>query len=194
MKTYDFEHLEDKVLHQEIDKRVNQSETDFKGIVDYDPLFMYQIVNKCYSMKDLLLAAGVKVRSPNMYCPFHDDEFTGKQSAKFFYDDDTMYCFSENKSYTAYHVLKYIYGLDMKKKFLEAWKGLSEHEREILMRDYGGDSEVSRTDFISEVWRKCVLILSKFKKGEVTFKQHKNALYKIFKMIHEDNNKKRLEA
>lgn len=193
MKTYDFENLEpEEEVKLDTNNESNQENYDFEGVIDYDALFMYHIINKCYSMKSLLEEAGIDTSGTNMYCPFHDDVLTGKKSAKFFREDDSLYCFSENRVYTAYHALRYLYGANMKKVFLKAWGGLSDPEKEQLMHEYGGDSEVLKTDFISPVWRQCIIILGKFRKGEVTLHQHRNALYKVLKMIHDDNTEKRL--
>lgn len=191
LKTYDFDLEGEEEEIEEKGEKVDNGD-DFEGVADFDPLFMFTVINKNYSLRDLLEGIGAEVGGSNMYCPFHPDSLTGKPSAKYFDNDDSLYCFSENKMYSAYHALKLLYGKNMKKVFYKAWKGMNETEREEMMREHGGDSQVDDGEFISPVWRQCRIIMGKFSKGEVSFKQHRNAMYKVIVMMYEDGLRKKM--
>ena len=195
--TYDFdfldkEEVEDKGVEIEKGEGKKEEDYDFEGVRDFDPLFVFHVINKNYSLRELMENLGIEVGSSNMFCPFHPDSLTGKPSAKYFENDDSLYCFSENKMYSAYHALKDLYGMDMKKVFYKAWKGMDETEREGMMREFGGERSGNDKEFVSPVWRQCRIIMGKFRKGEVSFKQHKNALYKVMTMMHEDGIKRKM--
>lgn len=184
MKDFDFHFEEPEQPEDSVNtvNSINEENYDFKNI-DYNSLLMYHVINRCYSMKELLEGLGIYVKNTNMYCPFHDDALTGKPSAKFHQDTDSLYCFSESKSYTAYHVLKILYNANMQEKFNTAWKGLSEADRERMLIEYSKDSNPEKLDFINPIWKQLAVVTSKFSKGEVTLHQHRNALYKCLEML-----------
>jgi len=91
-------------------KPIDDIKTDNKPVFkvnDFDKTIMnkasglvkFEAINRKYSLKKLLKGAGLHPESQNMYCPFHDDELTGKPSAKYHPDTDKLYCFSESKMY-----------------------------------------------------------------------------------------------
>ncbi len=191
MRTYDFDFVEQTGLNQET-KIENKDDNMF---ADFDGLFMYNVINYYYSLKQLLIDYGVKVRTANMFCPFHADKSTGKPSAKYFEKDDSLWCFSESKKYTAYHALKLLYNADMKERFSLAWSQIPLADREKLLRDYGNNSNSYKASrYVNSIWTQLKFVWEKFSLGEVTFAQHKNALYKIFSIIAEEEQKKILEV
>lgn len=180
----DFSFGEEVVEKKPVEKKENN---DFVN-VDFGDLLIYHAINKVFSLKELLNEMGIEVKSTNMYCPFHHDELTGKPSAKYFSDTDSLHCFSEQKTYSAYHALKILYGANMKEKFKKAWNQLGEADRERLLIEYGdGDGKRDADkDYISPVWRQLAgLVLVKFRDNEVTYKQYKTALYKVFTKVEE---------
>lgn len=194
MKTYDFNFNEESNNHN-IKVNINKQEDDydFDNIgVEINSLVKFYAINKYFNMKELMLNAGIDVLKTTMYCPFHDDEDGGKPSAKYHPDTDLLYCFSESKIYSAYHVLKLIYKADMEQKFYEAWTNLSDKEKEELILKYNKEDnvDIKGTKFINPIWKKYKAVHSKFRENEVSFKQHKNALYKLFTMIYKDEVKK----
>ncbi len=158
--------------------------------IDFNPILMYNVINSKHSLKKLLLSLGIDFMGANIYCPFHPDEMTGKPSAKYHENDDTLYCFSEQKKYTSYHVLKLLYSMDIKKEFLKLWADLSDSERDNFLREFDPEG-VDSGKFINPEWKRSVIVRGMFREGKVNFRQHKNALYKISTLIYENNNKRR---
>lgn len=149
---------------------------------DVHPFLKVEVINKHYNMGKLLTNLGYDVSRGSMYCPFHPDKATGKPSAKYHSDTDKMYCFSENKMYSSYHVIKLLYGIDTEKVFRDIWNNMSNVERREWYDKYDTngtkkDNEPSKW----EIYQKAVL--SKFMTGEVNFTQYKNALYKVLNII-----------
>lgn len=70
---------------------------------------LIQFVNSNISMGKVLESIDIEPRR-SMYCPFHEDVEGGHRSAKFFEDTDSMYCFSERKSYRAYDAMIMLVG------------------------------------------------------------------------------------
>lgn len=158
----------------EIDKSLNSK---------IHPLIKVEVINAKYNLGQLLIGLGCDLSGSNVYCPFHPDEMTGKASAKYHADTDRLYCFSENKSYSAYHAIKLLYGLDIDRVFTEAWMELPIEKRHELMDKY--DDEKGNMDSLPPEWVQYKeAILDKFKEGQVTFAQYKNALYKVLGIIY----------
>lgn len=64
------------------------------------------VVNMNFDMDSLLLALGVDTSmGASVYCPFHDDFKGGHKSAKFFKEDNSIYCWSCCRSYKPYDAL-----------------------------------------------------------------------------------------
>lgn len=173
----------------------NIDENDFSKNLSSDHPFLvkFHAINRFYSsnhknMEKLLNDMGIVTRGSNMYCPFHDDEIGGKPSAKYHPDSDMVYCFSESKVFTAYHVLKDLYGMNMDKVFTESWLNLCDTDREELLSRYGDEQNIDTREFINPLWKSLDNVLTKFSKNGVNFKQHRNALYKVMIMIVESNN------
>lgn len=168
---------------------VNQSvksNSDFdKTLVGkINPLVKLDVINDNYSLEKMLRNYGCYIDGSTMYCPFHDDDVTGKPSAKFHHDTDTLYCFSENKVYTAYHALKILYGQNVNTIFNRIWKTLTKEERLDYIGKYDeGNSAVVVSDSDWEYYDKN--ILSRFRDGNVSFSQYKNALYHVLEKIQE---------
>lgn len=147
-----------------------------------NPLVKVEVINKRYNLGKLLTNLGIDISGSNMYCPFHPDEMTGKPSAKYHSDSDKVYCFSENKSYSAYHAIKLLYGLNVDKVFMDIWKDMPLEERHELMDKYeGGNTEI--VTMPSEWDKYSNTVLRMFRDGKVSFRQHKNALYKVLMLI-----------
>lgn len=165
------------------DDKVFKEESLDKSVTDkINPLVKVEVINKRYNLGKLLENMGINISGSNMYCPFHPDEATGKPSAKYHKDTDLVYCFSENKMYSAYHAIKLLYGLDVNKVFMDAWAGMSLEERHSIMEKY--DEGDSRIISVPSEWDKYKeLVLDKFKHKEVTYKQYKNALYKVLMIV-----------
>lgn len=190
VRTFDFD---DEVVGttKEIKKVDKKDDSyDFNLGDSKNGLVMFAVINEFYSMKQLLEDVGIEVYRTNMYCPFHDDELGGKPSAKFHEDSDTLYCFSESKLYSAYHVVKQLYpkkALDS--MFQMAWANLAEDVRHKIMLEYSGDTPMAEKDYCPEIWRDYHFVVEKFSLGEVTLKQHRNALHKLFLMIYDSQSK-----
>ena len=153
---------------------------------DINPLLKMEVINKHFNLGRLLRNLGMDTSSSNMYCPFHDDVSTGKPSAKYHENTDLLYCFSENKMYSAYHAIKFLYNKDTNKIFQKIWFSLSEEERHEYMDKYNESGKVVKDRSKWDDLRDSVL--SKFSSGQVTFKQYKNALYKVFMIVREDKS------
>lgn len=188
--TPDFEGFGGPVERKSISslEKLNQEDTfeensfDRSVVDEINPLVKVEVINKKYNLRALLTQLGYDTSGSNMYCPFHPDEMTGKPSAKYHEDTDRLYCFSESKSYSAYHAIKLLYGLDVDKVFKDIWSGMSLDERHDVMDKYE-DGNTESMSLPSE-WEKYKdLVLDKFRKNQVTFKQYKNALYKVLMLV-----------
>lgn len=147
-----------------------------------NPLVKVEVINKKYNLGALLTNLGYDITGSNMYCPFHPDEATGKPSAKYHKDTDLLYCFSENKMFSAYHALKLLYGVNMDKVFMDIWSKMSLDERHNVMEKY--DEHGSDIANVSSEWEKYKkLVLDKFRTREVNYTQYKNALYKVMMIV-----------
>ena len=159
-----------------------------RSLVDkINPLIKVDVINKRYNLGKLLKGLGIDTSGSNMYCPFHPDEMTGKPSAKYHADTDTVYCFSENKSYSAYHAIKLLYGIDVNKVFMDIWSSMSLEERHDIMDKY----EENNKELIAvpSEWDKYKkLVLDKFRTHEVNYRQYKNALYKVFMILNKSKS------
>lgn len=176
------------VSSRDVKKKVFKENSFDETIVgDIHPFIKVELINKHYNMGRLLTNLGYDVSRGSMYCPFHPDEATGKPSAKYHSDSDKLYCFSENKMYSSYHVIKLLYGIDTEKVFRDIWNNLSEVERREWFDKYDSNGAMKENKEPSkwEIYRKSVL--SKFQTGEVNFTQYKNALYKVLKIVTEED-------
>lgn len=173
--------------------KIEEPENTFKPM-DFDRsitekpngLVKMEVINRKFSLKKLLKGYGVDVDANVIYCPFHPDEMTGKPSAKYHSDTDKLYCFSESKMYTAYHALKLLYNQDTDKIFKQLWNELPLEERHEILDKYNVDV-VSESEMVPTVWTQYSPLLDKFKRGEITYTQYKNGLYKIFLMINKES-------
>ena len=144
---------------------VNQSvksNSDFdKTLVGkINPLVKLDVINDNYSLEKMLRNYGCYI------------------------DGSTMYCFYENKVYTAYHALKILYGQNVNTIFNRIWKTLTKEERLDYIGKYDeGNSAVVVSDSDWEYYDKN--ILSRFRDGNVSFSQYKNALYHVLEKIQE---------
>lgn len=160
------------------------SDFDKTLVGDINPLVKVDVINSHFKLSDLLREYGCYIDGSTMYCPFHDDDITGKPSAKYHSDTDLLYCFSENRVYSAYHALKILFGKDVNFIFKKIWSSLSREER----LSYIGKYDEKAKDIVIEdtgwnYYNKN--ILSAFKLGKVTYEQYKNALYKVLSLVQE---------
>ena len=81
-----------------------------------DPLKLYSIVSRLFSIKLLMEEDGMR----HVICPFHLDN---TPSAKFYEDSDTgmdiLRCFSCRKNYTSYHYFKQVLQIHPKTALLQ---------------------------------------------------------------------------
>ena len=180
--------LDDSSSFDRTEKKEIFRENSFDDTIvgDLHPFLKIDVINKHYNMGKLLENLGYDISRGSMYCPFHPDEATGKPSAKYHEDSDKVYCFSENKMYSAYHVIKLLYGINPEKVFRDIWNNMSEVDRREWYSRYEVVGTVDKKEPSKwEIYQKAVL--SKFKSGEVNFTQYKNALYKVLKIISTEN-------
>lgn len=151
-------------------------------------LVKYDVINKHYNLKKLLNDLGIQTEGSNIYCPFHPDEMTGKPSAKYHPDTDLLYCFSENKVYSAFHAIKLLYSIEVDKVFNDLWSKMSRVEKmEALDKHEGSERGKDSVTHVSKEWENYRdNVLSLFKQGRVTFRQYKNALHKVFVLLSQD--------
>lgn len=165
-------------------KGKDSSDFDKTLVGEINPLVKVDVINHYFKLSDLLREYGCYIDGSTMYCPFHDDDITGKPSAKYHSDTDLLYCFSENKVYSSYHALKILFGKDVNLIFKKIWSTLSKEER----LSYIGKHDEKVKDVVVEdagweYYNKNVL--STFKVGKVSYEQYKNALYKVLSLIQE---------
>lgn len=164
--------------------KTSGSDFDKTLVGEINPLVKVDVINSHFKLSDLLREYGCYIDGSTMYCPFHDDDITGKPSAKYHSDTDLLYCFSENRVYSAYHALKILFGKDVNFIFKKIWSRLSKEDRLSYLGKYDEkvkDIVVEDTgwDFYNKN------ILSAFKSGKVSYEQYKNALYKVLSLVQE---------
>lgn len=164
--------------------KTSGSDFDKTLVGDINPLVKVDVINSHFKLSDLLREYGCYIDGSTMYCPFHDDDITGKPSAKYHSDTDLLYCFSENRVYSAYHALKILFGKDVNFIFKKIWSNMSKEDR----LSYIGKYDEKAKDIVIEdtgwnYYNKN--ILSAFKLGKVTYEQYKNALYKVLSLVQE---------
>lgn len=171
----------------ESDSFVIKSHTSFKensfskGVMsDISPLVKMDVINHFFRLDSLLKNLGIEVGNGTMYCPFHDDEMGGKPSAKYHSDTDLLYCFSENKMYSAYHAVKFLYHQDVNRVFDKIWKTLPKSEKLKFLGNRDSDMGEIKVDSQWDFYM--TKVLGSFKRREVTFPQYKRALYKILEL------------
>ena len=164
--------------------KTSGSDFDKTLVGEINPLVKIDVINSHFKLSDLLREYGCYIDGSTMYCPFHDDDITGKPSAKYHSDTDLLYCFSENRVYSAYHALKILFGKDVNFIFKKIWSNMSKEDR----LSYIGKYDEKAKDIVIEdtgwnYYNKN--ILSAFKLGKVTYEQYKNALYKVLSLVQE---------
>ena len=164
--------------------------TEFDKAVTQKPnnLVKFEAINRKFNLGKLLMGLGINIHSQTIYCPFHEDKATGKKSAKYYPDTDKLYCFSETKTYSAYHALKLLYNKDIDEIFNMIWSSFSiEERREIL--DKFGEEEHSETLTREEesIFDKYKEALQMFKNQRINYHQMKNGLYKVFLELYNES-------
>lgn len=170
----------------ESEQRFQSNDFD-KTVTGVNPLVQMEVINSRYNMGDLLRKLGYEIDRGNMYCPFHPDNLTGKPSARYHESDDKLWCFSEHRNYTAWHVLKILMGQDMNTLFRQIWSSMTAPERRAIIDKYGAGAVQGSAREISEAQKKWdfyhARVLSQFARKLVSYKQYKNALYKVLEIV-----------
>ena len=170
----------------ESEQRFQSNDFD-KTVTGVNPLVQMEVINSRYNMGDLLRKLGYEIDRGNMYCPFHPDNITGKPSARYHESDDKLWCFSEHKQYSAYHVLKILMGQNVNVLFRQIWSGMTVPERQTIIDKYGAGAVQGSAREISEAQRKWdfyhARVLSQFARHSVSYQQYKNALYKVLEIV-----------
>lgn len=170
----------------ESEQRFQSNDFD-KTVTGVNPLVQMEVINSRYNMGDLLRKLGYEIDRGNMYCPFHPDNLTGKPSARYHESDDKLWCFSEHRNYTAWHVLKILMGQDMNTLFRQIWSSMTAPERRAIIDKYGAGAVQGSAREISEAQKKWdfyhARVLSQFARKSVSYKQYKNALYKVLEIV-----------
>lgn len=179
----------DGISDSSLNNKYNFEESGFDetilNIDDIDSLIMYKVINDKFSLRKLLENMGYDLFDGNIFCPFHMDELTGKPSARYHKDTDLLYCFSENKVFSAYHALKILYGRDMKKLFKSIWIKLPRETRESYLNGTNQNNDcIKQNNLLWEKYKDSVLV--KFKENKVLYRQYKHALYMILDEVSKD--------
>jgi len=147
-------------------------------------LLMYDVINRHYKLKDILEDLGSRdLMGTNCLCPFHGEvEGISKPSAKYYPETDRLYCFREDKTFTAYHALKQLVGGDMGLYFKEAWMELSPEVRDELIQKYTANEQVESKVSEFAPYR---LVVEKFRSGEVGYDRYSRAMRKIIYEIYD---------
>lgn len=164
--------------------KTSGSDFDKTLVGEINPLVKVDVINSHFKLSDLLREYGCYIDGSTMYCPFHDDDITGKTSAKYHSDTDLLYCFSENRVYSAYHALKILFGKDVNSIFKKIWSNMSKEDRLSYLGKYDEKvKDIVVEDTGWDYYNKN--ILSVFKSGKVSYGQYKNALYKVLSLVQE---------
>ena len=158
----------------------------------FNSLLMYDAINRYYSLKEILEDIGVTdLGATNCCCPFHGEiKGLSKPSAKYYPDSDTLYCYQEGKSYTAYHGIKTLWNGDIKIYFNEAWNNLNDVVKEELLQKYGDVNSVEKSDNQLEPYSD---VYNEFISGNINFKTYRTALRKVLYEIYTTDREKTLK-
>ena len=158
----------------------------------FNSLLMYDAINRYYSLKEILEDIGVTdLGATNCCCPFHGEiKGLSKPSAKYYPDSDTLYCYQEGKSYTAYHGIKILWNGDIKIYFNEAWNNLNDVIKEELLQKYGDANSVEKSDNQLEPYSD---VYNEFISGNINFKTYRTALRKVLYEIYTTDREKTLK-
>lgn len=158
----------------------------------FNSLLMYDAINRYYSLKEILEDIGVTdLGATNCCCPFHGEiKGLSKPSAKYYPDSDTLYCYQEGKSYTAYHGIKILWNGDIKIYFNEAWNNLNDVIKEELLQKYGDVNSVEKSDNQLEPYSD---VYNEFISGNINFKTYRTALRKVLYEIYTTDREKTLK-
>lgn len=158
----------------------------------FNSLLMYDAINRYYSLKEILEDIGVTdLGATNCCCPFHGEiKGLSKPSAKYYPDSDTLYCYQEGKSYTAYHGIKTLWNGDIKIYFNEAWNNLNDVIKEELLQKYGDVNSVEKSDNQLEPYSD---VYNEFISGNINFKTYRTALRKVLYEIYTTDREKTLK-
>lgn len=158
----------------------------------FNSLLMYDAINRYYSLKEILEDIGVTdLGATNCCCPFHGEiKGLSKPSAKYYPDSDTLYCYQEGKSYTAYHGIKTLWNGDIKIYFNEAWNNLNDVVKEELLQKYGDVNSVEKSDNQLEPYSD---VYNEFISGNINFKTYRTALRKVLYEIYTTDREKTIK-
>lgn len=184
----DFPQVKEEQRYQRMKIRSKMEERKpTKGLM-FNSLLMFDAINKYYSLKDILEDIGCDdLGAVNCCCPFHNEiKGLSKPSAKYYEDSDTLYCYQENRSFTAYHGIKILLKGDIKTYFNEAWQNLDSNTKEELIDKYGS-GELSESS--SKTLEPYENVFDMFISGNIDFKKYKGALRKILYELYSEERK-----
>ncbi|MGL6066140.1 MAG: hypothetical protein ACRC0R_03600 [Cetobacterium sp.] len=192
-KSNDFsEVIREKIeSRKDIIAKIEEKKVNSRSVMR-NPLMIYETINIHFSLKNILMDIGCDdLEATNCYCPFHGEiRGLSKPSAKYFEDSDTLYCYQEQKSYTAYHGAKELLKWDISSKFVEAWNCIDEEQRSYLLEKYGAGEVIE--DSSSKVLKPYSNIFEDFKSKNVSLKQYRVALRNIIYEIYGKERQKTL--
>lgn len=177
---------EQKYSRMKIRSKLNEKKPT-KDLI-FNSLLMFDAINKYYSLKDILEDIGCDdLGATNCYCPFHNEiKGLSKPSAKYYEDSDTLYCYQENRSFTAYHGIKILLKGDIKVYFNEAWQNLDSAVKEELIEKYGSGEIAESSSKILEPYEN---VFEMFINGNIDFKKYKGAIRKILYELYSEERK-----
>ena len=133
-------------------------------------LFEKYVINYYSDLPKILKGRDIHVQHNRLFfCPMHDNYNT--PAAKIFKDPTgwAFYCFSCQKQYGSYNVLKEVYKYNMKVYFKNLWNALPEDQK-IKMKDSFGEY-----DLTDEVY--CEESFEKFRNKQVDYQGLLNNIY-----------------
>lgn len=132
-------------------------------------LFERFVINYYGNLPKLLKDIDVHIQANGLFlCPMHDNYNT--PAAKIFKDINgwAFYCFSEQKQFGSYDVLKEVYKYNMKVYFRTLWSMLNDSQK-AEMRDKFGEYDEN-----SEIF--CEQYFEMFRNKQIDYKQLVNLL------------------
>jgi len=138
---------------------------------------MIYVINRTLSVSKLLSKCTEHKYSVygNCFCPFHDNEDTPAAKIYAGPKGESLFCFSEGKTYRAHDVIRTFYGTPTVKIFNKVWGKLNDKSKNTLKAEFGMGYQDE-----DPVWDNVVKISEDFKKGKLTYKE---LLIKIEKEI-----------
>ena len=156
-------------------------------LINTEDRFKRFLINKVIDFENICsefdIRLNIRSNSGLCFCPFHDNHNT--PAAKIYKDDagDSLYCFSENKIYRPYDLIKNsIINIDADILYEAIWNKLSEEVKAKLTSAYENITfNIEQKNEYDNYYTNLLKPLSDYKKNKIDYSEYKTRLLQILK-------------